>query len=161
MSVVVLLISGWYFGSRYFAAEKPGSSALNTSLRAELVEEKIETQNVVSGQILPNAYTSLLRLWSIDQTVTRQDDLCRAGEEVGLMCQIDLSLDIERLSKKRRPGVIWLVEAGDQGANYLLSSMDSEGFNLSNSRGEFWMSAEELASRWDGCLLYTSDAADE
>ena len=150
----VLLIGGWYFGSEHFAAENLDDSTANASLRSGGAEERVEPPHVITGQILPNAYTSLLKLWSVEHTVLRQDDLCDAGEQVGLICQIELSLDIERLSKKRRPGVVRLVDTGDQAANYLLSYVGSDSFNLSNSRGEFEVSAEELSSRWDGTYLY-------
>lgn len=154
--VAILMVFGWYLGSPYFS-EAESSVNADSQLDGEemaVVDAQPETQPHVSGKILPNAYTSLLQLWSIDQVVTRQSDLCEVGAEVGLMCQIELSLNVERLSQKRRPGVIQLVETGDQAATYLLSSLGSEGFTLSNSRGEFQVSAEELASRWDGAYLY-------
>ena len=171
-SILALLVFGGYVGARYFPQENLAASVnvppelpkrlpphLPIDLYveandADVIDVQAESQNPVADQILPNAYDALLKLWSIDETVTRQADLCSVGTNAGLVCQVELSLDVEELAQKRRPGIVRLVDADDQASMYFLASLSDEGFNLSNSKGTFRLTSEELASRWDGIYLY-------
>lgn len=171
-SILALLVFGGYVGARYFPQENLAASVnvppelpkrlplhLPVDLYveandADVIDVQAESQNPVADQILPNAYDALLKLWSIDETVTRQADLCSVGTNAGLVCQVELSLDVEELAQKRRPGIVRLVDADDQASMYFLASLSDEGFNLSNSKGTFRLTSEELASRWDGIYLY-------
>ena len=172
VSILALLVFGGYVGARYFPQENLAASVnvppelpkrlplhLPIDLYveandADVIDVQAESQNPVADQILPNAYDALLKLWSIDETVTRQADLCSVGTNAGLVCQVELSLDVEELAQKRRPGIVRLVDADDQASMYFLASLSDEGFNLSNSKGTFRLTSEELASRWDGIYLY-------
>ena len=171
-SILALLVFGGYVGARYFPQENLAASVnvppelpkrlplhLPIDLYveandADVIDVQAESQNPVADQILPNAYDALLKLWSIDETVTRQADLCSVGTNAGLVCQVESSLDVEELAQKRRPGIVRLVDADDQASMYFLASLSDEGFNLSNSKGTFRLTSEELASRWDGIYLY-------
>ena len=171
-SILALLVFGGYVGARYFPQENLAASVnvppelpkrlplhLPIDLYveandADVIDVQAESQNPVADQILPNAYDALLKLWSIDETVTRQADLCGVGTNAGLVCQVESSLDVEELAQKRRPGIVRLVDADDQASMYFLASLSDEGFNLSNSKGTFRLTSEELASRWDGIYLY-------
>lgn len=171
-SILALLVFGGYVAARYFPQENLAASVnvppelpkrlplhLPVDLYveandADVIDVQAESQNPVADQILPNAYDALLKLWSIDETVTRQADLCSVGTNAGLVCQVELSLDVEELAQKRRPGIVRLVDADDQASMYFLASLSDEGFNLSNSKGTFRLTSEELASRWDGIYLY-------
>ena len=171
-SILALLVFGGYVGARYFPQENLAASVnvppelpkrlplhLPVDLYveandADVIDVQAESQNPVADQILPNAYDALLKLWSIDETVTRQADLCSVGTNAGLVCQVESSLDVEELAQKRRPGIVRLVDADDQASMYFLASLSDEGFNLSNSKGTFRLTSEELASRWDGIYLY-------
>ena len=171
-SILALLVFGGYVGARYFPQENLAASVnvppelpkrlpLHPPIDlyveandADVIDVQAESQNPVADQILPNAYDALLKLWSIDETVTRQADLCSVGTNAGLVCQVELSLDVEELAQKRRPGIVRLVDADDQASMYFLASLSDEGFNLSNSKGTFRLTSEELASRWDGIYLY-------
>ena len=171
-SILALLVFGGYVGARYFPQENLAASVnvppelpkrlplhlpIDVYVEAndtDVIDVQAESQNPVADQILPNAYDALLKLWSIDETVTRQADLCSVGTNAGLVCQVELSLDVEELAQKRRPGIVRLVDADDQASMYFLASLSDEGFNLSNSKGTFRLTSEELASRWDGIYLY-------
>eukprot|EP00903_Cladosiphon_okamuranus_P004476 g4474.t1 len=101
-----------------------------------------------------NAYTQLLELWSLEQPVTRQTELCVLARQAGLECHTETNMDLAQLRGLGRPGVIRLQEADDQFSTYLLSGFAADQLRLSNATGEQMISSADLAAQWDGSFLY-------
>ena len=131
----------------------------------DVVEETPVIEPVVQRD---NAYTALLKLWSIDQTANRESELCSVAESVGLLCEQLQNLSLDQLFDFKYPGLLRLQDSGDSASLYFVSDYisptnelvspatpsASSSLNIANANTERRVTAPELAGLWDGRLMY-------
>lgn len=132
--------------------------------KTALVSAAVETIDVPAALAAPvseqpaavtrNSYEQLLNLWSIDEVVSNQTNLCQIAKDNGLACQVDKDLDIKDLSDTNRPGLISLPGDEDSKYLYMLSDLDSSEVILVNSSRSISMPLTEFEQQWDGGLVY-------